>query len=148
MIYFLNCCLSSLLPWLQTWPDCSWKIYSGSNCVKRYKMKRNTFSPFFHPLLTAKILSIIIVTIITLHDMLISLSGFNNFQLHLLLPDSGLATRHSKASTREASVGRKESCFKQKSQQSEEKVDSCPEIKAWDSAQPWVVFIFLFCIGV
>ena len=93
-------------------------------------MKRNIFSPFSHRLLTAKILSIIVVTITTLNDMLISLSGFNNFQLHLLLPDSGLATRHSEVNTRGASVGRKESCFKQKSRQSEEKADSCPETKA------------------
>ena len=108
----------------------SWKNFSGSNCVKRYKMKRKIFSPFFHPFLTAKILSIILVTIISLNDILISLSGFNNFQLHLLLPDSGLATHHSKANTREASVGRQESCFRQKSQQSEEKADPCPENKA------------------
>ena len=128
MIYFLNCRLSSLSPWLQIWPDYSWKNYSGSNCVKRYKMKRKIFSPFFHPFLTAKILSIIVVTIITLNDMLISLSGFNNFQLHLLLPDSDLATHHSKANTWEASVGRQESCFKQKSRQSWGEV----RLMSWD----------------
>ena len=44
-----------------------------------------------------------------------SLSKFINFQLHLLLSNSDLAAHHSKANTHEASVGRKEHCFNQKS---------------------------------
>ena len=54
-----------------------------------------------------------------------------------MLPNSGSAACCSKANTQEATVGRKESCFNQKTGQSGEKVGSCPKTNSEDSAWPW-----------
>ena len=53
-----------------------------------------------------------------------------------LLLNLALGACHSKANNEEASVGSKESCFNQKSWQSGEKVDLCPETNSKDSAYP------------
>jgi len=44
-----------------------------------------------------------------------------------MLPNSGLAAPHSKVNNGEGSVGGKERCFNQKSWQSGQKEDLCPE---------------------
>ena len=54
----------------------------------------------------------------------------------LLLLNSGSAAHAPKPIIQEASVNRKERCFSQKSWQSGEKVDSCPEANSEDSDQP------------
>ena len=60
------------------------------------------------------------------------------FSVHeglFLLSSSGLAAHHPKANNQGASVGRKERCCNQKSWQTGEKVDSCPEANSGDSGQ-------------
>ena len=56
----------------------------------------------------------------------------------LLLLNSGCSCSWLKS--QEASVNRKDRCFNQKSQQSGEKVDSCPEMNSKDFLQSWYVF--------